>query len=77
MLKGLQGIRERAKLVTKKQMQQRDKPIKLTNEDKFALAFVAGVRVFYERDDNMLEATTEPCGVGWDGNKFVVLVGAA
>lgn len=48
-------------------------PIKLTEEERFAIAISHGIRFHVEIDGESLRATTEPCGVSWTGEKFLVV----
>jgi len=70
----VQQLLNRAEMLVIKQLSQRKKPIKLTNDDKFALAFATGVEMHFKTDYNngIAKATTIPCGVVWDGNEFCV-----
>lgn len=44
--------------------------VPLNDEEKFAIAFVAGVP--YEFDHVTGIATIQSCGVGWTGDEFIV-----
>ena len=49
---------------------------KLTDEETFAMAIMAGVPIDYnhiDRDDKyVVNMTTIPCAVAWDGTQFLV-----
>lgn len=74
----------KANLLIQRQLAQRDRPIELTNEDKFAIAFAVGVETHFEtdydgwlpaQDTTKIKAITVPCGIAWDGDKFCVFTG--
>jgi len=50
------------------------KPLRLTNLEKFALYYRAGVPMNYGAMDskNISEVTTVPAGISWDGRKFII-----
>jgi hypothetical protein len=49
-------------------------PIALTDNEKFAIAVMSGVRAHVElKADGSSFLTTEICGVGWTGESFVVM----
>ena len=50
------------------------KPMKLTKKERFIVAFVNGVRTQWEYNEGSSFVTTEPCGISWDGHKFIVVV---
>jgi len=50
-------------------------PIKLTDEERFAVAVSHGVRFATElAEGDIAQAVTEPCAVSWTGKEFVVMV---
>ena len=65
------GITVKVIAEQKKQKQ----PISLSEAEKFAIAFVAGVKTEtrFEQDSNILNITTEKVGVAWDGDKFLIV----
>lgn len=44
----------------------------LTEDQKFSLAVIAGVKFESKFEDGKLKMTTEPCSVVWDGQGYVV-----
>ncbi len=60
--------------ICKMQRMFRSIPIKLTKEERFAIAVTMGVRTHIEtRQDGSTYRITEPCGVSWTGDEFVIM----
>lgn len=74
--KTLKKILKQANQLYIKQRKQPDMLITLTDDDKFALAMCAGVRLNFkyrqEKDKYIVDVNTEICGVAWDGRGFQV-----
>lgn len=53
--------------------------MELTEDQKFMICEAAGVPmvVVQHEDGSLHKRTARPCGIEWDGCKFIVYVGAA
>jgi len=75
------GVRDRffdeqldiaVRVITEQKKQKR--PIALSKDEQFALAFCAGVKTEtrFDKDSNTLHITTEKVGIAWDGERFLI-----
>lgn len=71
MIEAVKDILDRAEAVIMRQM-GKEKPIELSEADKFALAFSVGVKMDFQCDGMSMKIKTEPCGIAWIGREFLV-----
>lgn len=74
MVETIESILSKVENLIIRQKSKPEKPIELTDDDKFVIAFVAGVEMRFEQDCDEVKAITIPCNVIWDGEKFRVFV---
>lgn len=49
-------------------------PIKLTEEEKYSIAVMSGIRTHIEtKKDGTTYSVTEKCGVCWTGDEFLLI----
>ena len=53
------------------------KPMPLTKNERFIIAYFGGVKTYWVYEGTKASVTTEPCGIGWDGRRFIVIVKGA
>jgi hypothetical protein len=61
-------------VLTVQQAEQRagGKPLELTEEERWAAAFLAGVPIETQFENGTFTVTTDPCGVAYDGRQWFI-----